>query len=253
MRSHRREAGQAELLDNVTPTTASLLQWWFGAGQAQARGGLAFTETQQQAIVNTIAQHETACRQHRVAPPRHRVNLHHELDKVQVMLALLLWQLLNHADADAAGLSDPRFTRHFVAIVPCRSARERLMDALWGQALTGGDGARDFSSADLVRFAEQLIPEARRDEVHAFMCGAALIGRANADEDWIVITEQPLETLNGLARLPHLMVFAHEARSHETVHLNATTAGRRQLRRLVSMHGKPCMEVVFPDPASEAL
>lgn len=245
MSSHRRKAGEASLF---TPTTTSLLRWWFGAEEVHARGGLAFTETQRQAIAATIARHEPANRQHRVAPPRHRVCLADDLDTVRVLLALLVWQLLNHTDARALGLNDPRYTRHFVAISPCRPTRERLLDALWGQPMPGGLGARDFGTADLVRFADLLIPAARRDEVYAFVCGCEAIEHGSAGAELLAITGQRLDSIPDLARLPHLMVFELEAHSQEPAHVPAATAGRQQLRRVVSMHGKPCMEVVFSHP-----
>lgn len=66
------EAGTAELLELVTPTTADLLRWWFGGDMVTARGGSIrtrqgvglphdgrnFHEGQAQAILNTIVAHE---------------------------------------------------------------------------------------------------------------------------------------------------------------------------------------------------
>lgn len=230
------------------PTTAGLLRWWFAADRAQAHGRCSFSEGQRQAIVDTIESHETSPSRHWVAPPRHRLNLTDGTERVQVLLALLVWQLLNHADARATAANDPRFTRHFVVTTPSRLVRDHLLDALWGQPLAGGGGARDFGTAEAVRCADLLIPEARRDEVYAFLCGSgSSIGQTMPDGDLIVITDQRLATLACLARLPRLMVFAHEMSDAASGHEGAATAGRKQLRRLVSLHGKPCMEVVFSD------
>lgn len=262
MSGQRREAAHDRLRDHMTPTTAGLLRWWFGADRVQARRRCAFTEGQRHAIVHTIASHEAAHNQHRVAPPRHRVNLADETERVQVLLALMVWQLLNLADARAAGAHDPRFTRHFAVITTHRATRDHLLNALWGQLLAGGEGARDFGTAGAVRCADLLIPEARRDEVYAFLCGSARGGESSGQkfpgEDLIAITDQRLETLACLVHLPQLMVFAIETGDAVGGQENAAAAGRKQLRRLVSLHGKPCMEVVFShrpdhpaDPSSE--
>lgn len=251
MRSRGHEARHAGLWEQVTPTTAGLLQWWFDAGNMPARRGLAFNEAQRQAILDTITRHETGSRQHRVAPPRHRIRLADDTDRMPVLLALMLWQLLNHTTARAAGLNDPRFTRHFLAVTPDSQAREHLQHALHGQPLAGGHGARDFGTADLVRRADLFMPEHHRDLVHAFVCSSAgieaTLGPGPGQDHWVVLTDQPLQTLASLAGLPQLMVFAHEAQSP-----GATAQGRRRLRRVVSLHGKPCMEVVFAGPADNA-
>lgn len=251
MRSRGHEAHHAGLWEQVTPTTAGLLQWWFDAGNLPARRGLAFNEAQRQAILDTIARHETGGRQHRVAPPRYRLPLADDTDRMPVLLALMLWQLLNHTTARAAGLHDPRFTRHFLAIAPDSQARDGLQDALHGQPLAGGHGARDFGTADLVRRADLFMPEQHRDLVYAFVCGSAgieaTIGPGPEQDHCVVLTDQPLRSLAGLADLPQLMVFAHEAPSP-----GAAAQGRKRLRRAVSLHGKPCMEVVFAGPVHSA-
>ena len=56
------EDGVADILELVTPTTAELLRWWFGAEMTAARNGLNFHPGQRQAILNTIVAHEVlAC------------------------------------------------------------------------------------------------------------------------------------------------------------------------------------------------
>ena len=52
------EHGAADLLDLVTPTTAELLQWWFGQDMVDTRAGLNFHTGQKQAILNAIVAHE---------------------------------------------------------------------------------------------------------------------------------------------------------------------------------------------------
>lgn len=52
------EDGVADIFDLVTPVTAELLTWWFGAEMTAARSGLNFHPGQRQAILNTIVAHE---------------------------------------------------------------------------------------------------------------------------------------------------------------------------------------------------
>lgn len=249
MSDQRPKTRQAGLWEHLTPTTAGLLRWWLAADRVQTHGRCSFSEDQRQAIVDTIESHETTHSQRRVAPARHRLTLADETEHVQVLLALLVWQLLNHADARAAGVNDPRFTRHFAVTTPSQWVRDRLLDALWGQVLVGGGGARDFGHANVVRCADMLIPEARRDEVYAFLCASASsgegFGQQPPDKNLIIITDQRLATPACLAQLPQMMVFAMEMSDAAGGHENAATMGRKRLRRLVSLHGKPCMEVVF--------
>ncbi len=52
------ESGAADILEQVTPTTAELLLWWFGEEMQAARNGLNFHAGQKQAILNAIVAHE---------------------------------------------------------------------------------------------------------------------------------------------------------------------------------------------------
>lgn len=190
------EHGAADVLELVTPTTAELLLWWFGDEQTATRGGLNFHAGQKQAILNAIVAHEVLqCatlqdlyqqaapdallvgqRLAEVSAPKHAhpkycFKMATGTGKTWVMQALLVWQLLNKNAALAAGLDDARFTRHFMVVAPGLIVYERLLDAFCGKLVPGGNGARDFASSDVARFADLFIPEAQRDAVFAFVRG----------------------------------------------------------------------------------
>lgn len=249
--------GNAGLLERVTPTTADLLRWWFGHEQLGARAGLNFLPAQRWAILKTIAAHEAPGTRQADAPLLHRVRLPAGAGRVRVLLALLVWQLLNHTDALAAQVDDPRFTRHFMAVAPHPLARDRLLGAFCGQPLPGGHGARDFGTADLVRLAGLLIPAGRRDEVFAFVCGSVNSGadmdRMAPADGVVAITDGRLEALEWLARLPDLMVFDAEERHHGPVRVDGVTraAWRQHLRRIAAARDGRCVHVVFADSSRD--
>ena len=68
----------------------------------RARAGLNFLPAQRWAILKTIAAHEAPGTRQADAPLLHRVRLPAGAGRVRVLLALLVWQLLNHTDALAA-------------------------------------------------------------------------------------------------------------------------------------------------------
>lgn len=237
----------------VTATTAALLHWWFGPRWPRARLGMGFHEEQRQAILRTIATHEAL--EVDVPPeerPVHRVALPPGIDPMRVLLALLLWQLLNHHDALAAGVDDTRFTNQFIAVAHHADARDRLFRAFCGEPVPGGQGARDFGTAGLVRLAELLIPAHRRDEVYGFVCahacsGAQFVQRPLSD-GVIAITDGRLEVMECLARLPRVMVFDDDMRPLSGVHGPGGVTSRvwrQQLRRIASTRDEPCAQVVF--------
>jgi type III restriction enzyme len=191
------ESGAADILELVTPTTAELLQWWFGEEQTTTRGGLNFHAGQKQAILNAIVAHEvlqTATlkdlyqqvapdallagnRLNEVAAPKHAhpkycFKMATGTGKTWVLQALLVWQLLNKNAALAEGLDDGRFTRHFMVVAPGLIVYERLLDAFCGKLIAGSaSGARDFGQSDLVKSADLFVPEHHREAVFAFVRG----------------------------------------------------------------------------------
>jgi type III restriction enzyme len=191
------EHGAADLLELVTPTTAELLQWWFGEDMVAARSGLNFHAGQKQAILNAIVAHEVLGAAslldlyQQVAPdalladnrlaevsapkhahPKYCFKMATGTGKTWVLQALLIWQLLNKNAALAEGLDNPRFTRHFMVVAPGLIVYERLLDAFCGRLIAGSaSGERDFSQSDVKKFADLFIPEAHREAVFAFVRG----------------------------------------------------------------------------------
>ena len=198
------ESGAADILDLVTPTTAELLMWWFGDDMVLARGGqhggLNFHAGQKQAILNAIVAHEVLSLGHlnwslkdlyqaaapdallvgnrlaEVSDPKHSYpkycfKMATGTGKTWVLQALMVWQLLNKTAAAAAGVDDPRFTRHFMVVAPGLIVYERLLDAFCGKLVVGGNGARNFATSDLAQYADLLVPEAHREAVFAFVRG----------------------------------------------------------------------------------
>ncbi|WP_346795587.1 DEAD/DEAH box helicase family protein [Halomonas sp. Bachu 37] len=187
------EEGTAEIFDWVTPTTAELLTWWFGAEMVAARPGLNFHPGQRQAILNTLIAHEVlGCTSlkalyQKMAPdalqagnrlsevssdkhahPKYCLKMATGTGKTWVLQALLVWQLLNKRAALEAGQDDPRFTRNFLIVAPGLIVYERLLEAFLGKEILG---RRDFASSDVARYAELFIPGPYREQVFGFVRG----------------------------------------------------------------------------------
>ena len=202
------ESGAADMLEQVTPTTAELLRWWFGEEMVATRGGLGgglnFHAGQKQAILNAIVAHEVlgagqarwglldlykavapeallvGTRLAEVSAPKHAhpkyaFKMATGTGKTWVLQALMIWQLLNKTAALADGVDDARFTRQFMVVAPGLIVYERLLDAFCGKLVVGAQGTvsgtRDFATSDVARFAELFIPDAHRDAVFAFVRG----------------------------------------------------------------------------------
>lgn len=186
------EDGVADLYDLVTPITAELLRWWFLADYCATRP-FNFHAGQRQAILNTIVAHEVLnapdlVSLYRVAAPdallegkrlaevaqakhghpKYCLKMATGTGKTWVMQALMIWSLLNRTAAQAEGIDDPRFTRHFLIVAPGLIVYERLLDALLGKLR---DGGRDFATSDVARYAELFIPEGQRELVFGFVRG----------------------------------------------------------------------------------
>ncbi len=187
------EDGVADIFDLVTPTTAALLHWWFGREMVTARGHLNFHPGQQQAILNAIVAHEVIgaatlkslyeqvvpdallagkrlaeVSEAKHAHPKYCLKMATGTGKTRVLQALLIWQLLNRSAQQAAGGVDGRFTRNFLIVAPGLIVYERLLDAFLGKER---DGARDFATCDVAKFADLFIPEAAREAVFGFVRG----------------------------------------------------------------------------------
>lgn len=188
------ESGGAEILDLVTPTTATLLKWWFGEDMVLARSGLNFHVGQKQAILNAIVAHEVLQSSSlkdlytQVAPelllegnllsklaadknahPKYCLKMATGTGKTWVLQALMIWQLLNKTVTSSEGVDDARFTRQFLIVAPGLIVYERLLDAFCGKLIAGQNNSRDFATSDVAQFAELFIPEQYREIVFGFV------------------------------------------------------------------------------------
>ncbi len=225
------ESGVADIFELVTPTTATLLKWWFGEDMIAARSTLNFHAGQRQAILNAIVAHEvlgattlldlykqaapdallTANRMNEVAQAKHAhpkycLKMATGTGKTWVLQALMIWQLLNKTAALAEGIDDPRFTRQFLMVAPGLIVYDRLLDAFCGKQMSG---VRDFATSDVAKFAELFIPEAYRETVFGFVrgnvCSKAEIGLKATGNGMIAISNW------------HLLADADELESEEEI------------------------------------
>jgi type III restriction enzyme len=175
-----------QLLEEVTPTTAELLAYWFGRDYCDLRV-LNFHEGQQAAILHIIYAHEVLrTRRLRdlyevVAPealldpgtlrevsrdrhnhPKYAAKMATGTGKTWVLNALLVWQYLNHA----ALPDDERFTSNFLIVAPGLIVYERLLDSFLGKER---EGERHFETSDMYEQRSLFIPDNYRDQVFAFL------------------------------------------------------------------------------------
>lgn len=200
------------MLEKVTPTTASLLNYWFGEGFCNERVRN-FHEGQRQAILNIIYLHEVmgeSCvmdAYQNIIPelidradlaqlakpkyqmPKYAVKMATGTGKTWVMHALLIWQMLNarHEDVESG-----RFTQKFLIVAPGLIVYDRLLDAFCGRKKRDED-YRDPQTNDYYMNQEVFIPERYRDEVFSFIQNNVVtkedgIGRKTTGEGLIALT-----------------------------------------------------------------
>lgn len=201
-----------EMLEKVTPTTASLLNYWFGEGFCNERVRN-FHEGQRQAILNIIYLHEVMGESRvmdayqNIIPelidradlaqlakpkyqmPKYAVKMATGTGKTWVMHALLIWQMLNarHEDVESG-----RFTQKFLIVAPGLIVYDRLLDAFCGRKKRDED-YRDPQTNDYYMNQEVFIPERYRDEVFSFIQNNVVtkedgIGRKATGEGLIALT-----------------------------------------------------------------
>ena len=177
-----------EMMQRVTPTTASLLSYWFGEGFCEQRVRN-FHEGQRQAILNIIYLHEVLgetqvldayekvipdlmdradlgqLAKHKYQFPKYAVKMATGTGKTWVMHALIIWQMLNARHEDA---SCGRFTQRFLVVAPGLIVYDRLLDAFCGRKKRDED-YRDPQTNDYYMNQEVFIPERYRDEVFSFI------------------------------------------------------------------------------------
>lgn len=210
------EQGCAPLLEQVTPTTARLLLWWFGEEACTQRNGLNFHVGQKQAILNSIVAHEVLGKPDAALSlaqlyealglkkpesslpmnhPKYCMKMATGTGKTWVLMAMLIWQMLNKTEAFAVGQDDARFTRQFLIVAPGLIVYERLLDAFCGKLISlDGEvnGSRDFDTSEFMRCAALFMPDEDRDRVLAFVrgnvCAKTEIGLKATGNGMIAIT-----------------------------------------------------------------
>lgn len=201
-----------EMLEKVTPTTASLLNYWFGEGFCNERARN-FHEGQRQAILNIIYLHEVmgeSCvidayqgiipelmdradlaqlAKPKYKMPKYAVKMATGTGKTWVMHALIIWQMLNarHEDVESG-----RFTQKFLIVAPGLIVYDRLLDAFCGRKKRDEE-YRDPQTNDYYMNQEVFIPERYRDEVFSFIQNNVVtkedgIGRKTTGEGLIALT-----------------------------------------------------------------
>ena len=201
-----------EMLEQVTPTTASLLNYWFGEGFCNERARN-FHEGQRQAVLNIIYLHEVMgencvmdayqgiipelmdradlaqLAKPKYQMPKYAVKMATGTGKTWVMHALIIWQMLNarHEDVESG-----RFTQKFLIVAPGLIVYDRLLDAFCGRKKRDEE-YRDPQTNDYYMNQEVFIPERYRDEVFSFIQNNVVtkedgIGRKTTGEGLIALT-----------------------------------------------------------------
>ena len=176
------------MLQQVTPITADLLNYWLGDARCDQRK-VNFHEGQRQAILNILYLHEVLKSKtvldhyEQIAPdlvpqldlaqlaqqkykiPKYAVKMATGTGKTWVMHALIIWQMLNALhEQQPSG----RFTRNFLIVAPGLIVYERLKDAFCGRQKRGEE-SRDFQTNDYWLNQELFLPEMYREEVFSFI------------------------------------------------------------------------------------
>ena len=201
-----------EMLEQVTPTTASLLNYWFGEGFCNERERN-FHEGQRQAILNIIYLHEVMgencvmdayqgiipelmdradlaqLAKPKYQMPKYAVKMATGTGKTWVMHALIIWQMLNarHEDVESG-----RFTQKFLIVAPGLIVYDRLLDAFCGRKKRDEE-YRDPQTNDYYMNQDVFIPERYRDEVFSFIQNNVVtkedgIGKKTTGEGLIALT-----------------------------------------------------------------
>lgn len=201
-----------EMLEKVPPTTASLLNYWFGEGFCNERERN-FHEGQRQAILNIIYLHEVMgencvmdayqgiipelmdradlaqLAKPKYQMPKYAVKMATGTGKTWVMHALIIWQMLNarHEDVESG-----RFTQKFLVVAPGLIVYDRLLDAFCGRKKRDEE-YRDPQTNDYYMNQEVFIPERYHDEVFSFIQNNVVtkedgIGRKTTGEGLVALT-----------------------------------------------------------------
>lgn len=199
-----------EFLDNVTPTTADLLKFWFCEPHTTQRE-INFHRGQKSAILNTIYLHEilqinsvleiyekcdkelipklnhTILSKEKYCIPKYAMKMATGTGKTWVMNALFVWQYLNaRAEKEKSG----RFTKNFLLIAPGLIVYERLLDSYMGKELE--DGSRDVNTSDIFKNRELFLPQRYEITIKAFLQSSVVkkeeIGKKITSDGFIAIS-----------------------------------------------------------------
>ena len=205
-------------IQNVTPITKDLLQFWDPKGNFSDRK-FNFNEGQWQAILNTIYVHEILkvknvkdlykntdsellaeldileLNKEKYSYPKYFIKMATGTGKTWVLNALLIWQYLNaEYEENASG----RYSKNFLLLAPGIIVYERLLDAYLGKVKE--DETRDFNESDFKKFEDVFLPSIYRDEVFGFIQSAVAqkeeIGKKITGEGVIAITNWHILMIN---------------------------------------------------------
>lgn len=203
------EGAGSPFLDQVTPTTADLIRFWFQNDYCDLRS-VNFHAGQRAAILNVIYAHEvlavTRLRDlyEQVAPeamldngvltevsrerhnhPKYAAKMATGTGKTWVLNALLVWQYLNNMSEP----EDLRFSSNFLIVAPGLIVYERLLDSFQGKE---NQGVRDFTTSDMYRQKDLFVPDHYRDQVFSFLRSSVVtkheIGRKATGSGQVAIT-----------------------------------------------------------------
>jgi type III restriction enzyme len=199
-----------EYLNKVTPTTASLLKYWFSEAHCENRF-LNFHKGQRQAILNTIYLHEIIkidsvldiyeaidkdlllklpfelFAQDKYKIPKYGIKMATGTGKTWVMNAFFIWQYLN---ATEENIKSGRYSKNFLFVAPGVIVYDRLLDSYLGKE--NEDGTRDIDTSDIVKNQELFLPENFRTKIKAFLQNSVVkkdeIGKKITSDGMIAIT-----------------------------------------------------------------
>ena len=199
----------AEILEQVTPTTAELLKFWFQQDYCDTRFQN-FHAGQRLAVLSIIYAHEVLraanlqelyelvapdsmldggvlgeVTRDRHSHPKYAAKMATGTGKTWVLNALLTWQYLNKI-ADPA---DERFSTNFLLVAPGLIVYERLLDSFMGKER---EGERDFSTSDIYAQRDLFVPDNYRQLLFGFLQSSVVtkqeIGRKVTGAGVIAIT-----------------------------------------------------------------
>ncbi len=182
-----------EFLNLVTPTTANLMRYWFGESYCEQRN-INFHDGQKQAIMNIIYVHEVLkvenvwqiyekvdrnllqyidndlLSNQKYQLPKYAVKMATGTGKTWVMLALMIWQILNRREVEEG---NDRYTNRFLIITPGLIVYDRLKDTFCGK-VNQEKGTRQIDTNDFYVNRDLFIPEQYREYIFSFVANSVV-------------------------------------------------------------------------------